>query len=143
MRALAVISGALGLLIATVPQFLLPVCSGSIETKAGRFIAMKCFWTGRAELAVGALIVLVSILLFFSRNRSAALPLNITLVGLGVVALLVPTSLIGVCMSPTMACRVGTLPGLVVLSSLIIVIGLAGIALSIRKESQPISWPAA
>ena len=141
MRALAVISGVLGLLIATVPQFLLPVCSGSIETKAGSFISMKCFWTGRAELAVGALIVLVSILLFFSRKRSTALPLHITLVGLGVVALLLPTSLIGVCMSPTMACRIGTLPGLVVLSSLVIVTGLAGIALSIRKEPQPVSWP--
>ena len=141
MRALAVISGVFGLLIAIVPQFLLPVCSASIETKAGRFIPMKCFWTGRAELAVGALIILVSILLFLSRNKSATLYLYIVLTGLGVVALLLPTHLIGVCMSPTMPCRVGTLPGLIVLSGLVVVIGLVGVALALRKDAQPVTWP--
>lgn len=141
MRALAVISGVFGLLIAIVPQFLLPVCSASIETKAGRFIPMRCFWTARVELAVGALIVLVSILLFLSRNRSTTLYLHIVLTGLGVVALLLPTNLIGVCMSPTMPCRIGTLPALIVLSGLVIAIGLAGLALSLRRDSQPVTWP--
>ena len=141
MRALAVVSGVFGLLIAIVPQFLLPVCSASIETKAGRFIPMRCFWTARVELAVGALIILVSILLFFSRNKSATLYLQIVLTGLGVVALLLPTNLIGVCMSPTMPCRVGTLPGLIVLSGLVIVVGLVGVALALRKDPQPVTWP--
>lgn len=141
MRALAVVSGVLGFLIAIVPEFLLPVCSASIETKAGRFIPMRCFWTARVELAVGALIVLVSIMLFLSKNKSTSLPLFIIQVGLGVVALLLPTHLIGVCMSPTMPCRVGTLPGLIVLSSLVIVTGLAGVALSTRKDQGLDTWP--
>ena len=82
-------------------------------------------------------------LLFLSQARSALLPLNVVLAGLGVVSLLLPTTLIGVCMSPTMSCRIGTLPGLTVLSSLVIVTGLVGAALLLRKDSQPASWRAA
>ena len=142
-RALAVSTGVLGLLVAVVPQVVLPVCSASIETKAGTLIPMKCFWTARAELAVGALIVLASILLFLSRSRSATLSLCCILTGLGIVAVLLPTFLIGVCPGPTMPCHTGALPGLILLGSLVAIAGLAGMVLASRRESQAVTWPGA
>ena len=142
-RAVAVLAAIFGLLIAIVPQFILPVCSASLETKAGTLVPMKCFWTARAELAVGALIVLTGLLLFVSRDWTTTRSLHILLSGLGIVALLIPTVLIGVCANPTMACHIGTLPALIVEGSLVTVIGLAGIALAVRGESLGAPWPVA
>jgi hypothetical protein len=140
LRALAGLLGVFGLLIALVPEYVLPVCGTSLETKAGTLVPMRCFWTARAELGVGALIVLAGILLFLSRNRSTTLSLHAMVSGLGLVTVLVPTVLIGVCAGPTMPCHEGTLPALVMLGCLVMVAGLAGIILSARGESQAVSW---
>ncbi len=144
-----VISGVLfvvlGLLIAVGPQIIFPICGvrttesetmqdtpnpkmsmGNESTEnmgggAAMSSPMKCHWTGRAEIGVGALIVLGGLLLLLLRNRQARFGLTLALGLNGILALLIPTVLIGVCGSTRMDCHTLTLPALTIASGFVIV----------------------
>lgn len=85
---------------------------------------MKCHWTGRAEIGVGTLISLIGLLLILFRSKQIRFGLSLALGLNGILALLLPTRLIGVCGSTRMSCRALTFPALIVLSGLIIVIAV-------------------
>ena len=71
----------IGILFILFPMYILPVCpsesvnlptatmQGQVEhmhTGVGKI--MKCFWTGRAEVGVGCLIIAIGILMLFCRK---------------------------------------------------------------------------
>lgn len=115
-----------GLLVILVPTVILPVCQGMVETKTGNLIPMRCFWTARAELAVGGLLLLTGLLHAFSRSAETRRTLSGLVLALGVTTILVPTLLIPTCASPDMACNLGTKPALLLLGGITIVLGAAG-----------------
>ena len=61
------LSGALlvllGLLVALMPYYILPVC----PVHAGA-MTMRCFWTARAELILGALVAAVGLFTMLRRS---------------------------------------------------------------------------
>jgi hypothetical protein len=78
---------------------------------------MVCWHMAKAELGVGILALWAAAVLVTSRThdrRAGALSLT---AGLAVLGGLLPAALIGVCPGPSMPCRVGTLPALMVLSA--------------------------
>jgi Domain of unknown function (DUF4418) len=90
---------------------------------------MKCYWTARAELGIGLVIAVIGILLLL--HSSVAIRLGLT-IGAGlnaILALLIPTVLIGVCQSTRMACHSLTLGALIILSSFAIIISTLNIIL--------------
>lgn len=104
----------LGFLIAVGPQTIFPVCPvGDIP--------MKCHWTARAELGAGALVAVTGILLLLFSNSKVRSGLSLSLVFSGIFALLIPTTLIGVCGGVHMDCNKLTLPALIILSGIVIV----------------------
>jgi hypothetical protein len=117
-----------GLLIALGPQFLFKVCA-----PAGGVI-MKCHWSARAEIGVGALIAALGIALVVFADPRTQLGLTIGVFLSGVLALLIPHVLIGGCSMHSMLCRKITFPAITVISILL----LAGTALNalrlIRKK---------
>jgi hypothetical protein len=108
----------LGLLIALVPVYIFPTCSKLIETTAGGTVPMKCFWSGRAEIGIGLLILCGGVLLAFFKSPFTRIGISLMTALAGVLGLLVPNLLIGGCGMPTMACRMSTFPALIVLSLL-------------------------
>lgn len=117
----------LGILIAIVPQFIFPVCDGSIETASGKQVPMRCHWTAVAELGTGALIAIGGILLLMVKEPGTQLGISLMTLFSAVLALLFPVWLIGVCPSPLMPCHAGTLPALVLLSLFTMVILLVNL----------------
>lgn len=86
---------------------------------------MKCHWTARAELGTGLVIALLGLLLLIFRSVQVRIGLSIALGLNGILALLIPTVLIGVCGNVKMTCRSLTLPVLVILASVVTVAAAA------------------
>lgn len=136
MRGLALTLALLAMLISLVPQMTDCESQGRALTLAdGRQIAMKCHWTARAEMGVGFSIFALGALLFFSHSRETRMTLSLLGIVLGVFVILLPTVLVGVCMSPEMLCNSLMKPLLILTGSLVVAISLAGtILMGVQRE---------
>ncbi|NLL77799.1 MAG: DUF4418 family protein [Clostridiales bacterium] len=110
----------IGFLIAAGPQTVFQVCGVHEHSEN----VMKCFWTARAELGVGVSISILGLLSAIFGNPILRLGLTAGVLLNGILALLIPTVLIGVCGSNHMNCRALTLPALSVLSILIVAVSV-------------------
>jgi hypothetical protein len=123
LLAMSALFIALGGLVALTPWYIFPVCAVS----EGAF--MRCGYTARAETGVVApLIILVGAMLPLSKTKELRGAVGIFGFGLGVLVLLLPIYIIGMCQSPDMPCRIGTLPSLVLLGSATIVASIITLA---------------
>ncbi|MBQ1250088.1 MAG: DUF4418 family protein [Clostridia bacterium] len=115
----------LGLLIAIGPQKIFPVCEFNPEKP------MKCNWMGKAEIGVGAAIALIGVLQMVMDHAKVRMGLSMAAVPMGLLTLLLPTKLIGVCMNVHMRCVTLTRPALLMLGiATILVGGLSAFALN-------------
>ena len=128
----------LGVLIVLTPWYILPVCEvygAYLKTATGSEIPMKCGWTARAEIGTGVGIVSIgAVLLAFGKRKETLRALGVVGATLGVLTVLFPTYLIGVCASAEHPCNMGTRPGLVLLGVLTIVVSLTMVLTA--KEAQ-------
>jgi hypothetical protein len=140
MKVLAVILAILAISITALPQFTDCESQGRQLTLAdGRNIPMKCHWTARAELTTGFPLFAVAAIQFFSKRREIHLALGILGVILGAIVILLPISLIGVCLSTDMLCNSLMKPALILTGSLVVIISLVFIVLGAagKKNYQP------
>jgi hypothetical protein len=125
----------LAVAIAIVPIFTDCESAGRMLTLAdGRQTSMKCHWTGRAELGLGVPLFAVGAMMLFSRRKESRRFLGIGGMALGVIAILLPTELIGVCMNPDMPCVSTMKPALILMGALVIGVSLVTVVLSWRQE---------
>jgi hypothetical protein len=84
---------------------------------------------------VGTSIFALGALLFFSQRKETRIALSILGMLLGAFVLLLPTALVGVCLSADMLCNSVMKPALILTGSLVIGISLLGtIITGLRKE---------
>ncbi len=119
-----IVAITLGILVALTPIAIFPVCTDMIELMNGKTLFMKCHWTAMAELLVGILIVFDGMLIMGFKKHETRTALSIMLFLFGLTALVIPTVVIGMCETATMACRVGTEPALIVVSVITMVVGI-------------------
>jgi hypothetical protein len=119
-----------GLLIALGPQFLFKVC----PVVDGMF--MKCHWSARAEIGIGGpLIAGLGIALIFFADSKIRLGLTIGIFLSGVLALLIPHTLIGGCPMHSMPCRKISFPAITVICILLLIAtALNGLYLARKKK---------
>lgn len=137
VKFLAVLLLVLGVLIAVTPRYIFPVCEYKglrIMTQGGGYTPMRCFYTGRAELGLGLLTVLLSIFLLLSTQRETQIYLSLSLALVFSLSLLIPSWLIGICQSPTMSCRVGTWPALLLEGGFGLVFSLLSLGLAWNRK---------
>jgi hypothetical protein len=134
-RWLGITLMVMALVIAIVPQFTTCESQGrSIILANGASVPMKCLWTARAELVVSIPLLLTGALMIASRRRESLRNLAILGAILGVLVLLIPTVLIGVCQT-LMTCHTLMKPVLLITGSLVTAAGLVGLWIS-RKASE-------
>ena len=92
----------------------------------GKF--MKCHWTSQPEVAVGIATIVLGLLIVLSKEKAAGAAYAVASAINGVLVILIPTVVIGVCGSSDMPCHSGTQPALIIAGSLIIVTALINAA---------------
>ncbi len=136
MKVISVIFVILALVIGIVPQFTDCQSQGrAIELANGKTIPMKCHWTGEAEIAIAGTLLVVGIMMWFSRRKESLRILSILGIVLGIFAILIPTNLIGVCASSEMLCNSLMKPTLIFSGTVAVVASLVGLVLANRAQS--------
>jgi drug/metabolite transporter (DMT)-like permease len=125
-QALGILLVLLGVLIILSPWVIFPVCEMHglfVETKAGMQLPMPCGYTARAETGIGALIAVAGGLLVARRTTETRQAVGIFSTAAGLLVILYPTILIGMCRLADHPCRQLTLPALELLGAAVIIIG--------------------
>ena len=116
----------LGILVILTPWILFPVCEVEgmyLTTTSGVQMPMKCGWTARAETGMGALIIVTGGLLIARGTPETRQAVGVFNVATGILVVLFPTYLIGMCRLADHPCRQLTLPALEVLGVIVIIVG--------------------
>ena len=119
-----------GVLLVLIPTVLFPVCSTEK-------MKMACYFTKKAEIGLGIVIAALGVLYFFFKNEGVRLGISLSQILLTVLVLAYPLKLIGICRNSEMACRVKTLPALIVASVLLGVVSIGNsLYLTVFKKSE-------
>jgi hypothetical protein len=136
--SMAIIGGifiVLALLMAIIPQFSSCQSQGnSISLPNGTTVPMKCYWTGQGELVLAIVLLVIGILLILSKKAESQKYLSIVSILLGILALSLPTFIIGVCAMPTHICNTIMKTTLLIIGPLVILNGLAGLISAIKTH---------
>jgi len=138
MKITGVLLVVLALITAIVPLFTDCQSQGrTLSLANGKEVAMKCHWTGRAELALSIPLMAMGLFMIFSRRTESLRNLSLTGIVTGVLMILIPTALIGVCGSAQMLCNSVMKPTLILLGSLVMALGAAGVVQTVRRKEVP------
>jgi hypothetical protein len=85
---------------------------------------MRCYWSARAALGVALPLLVAGVLLFFSRRKETRRALAILVGLLGLVTMLLPTVLIGVCEQSSAVCDTTMRPVMLAAGGLTVALGL-------------------
>jgi hypothetical protein len=139
MKIIGAVLIVLSLVVAIVPMFTDCQSQGrAIVLENGKTIAMKCHWSGIAELVVAVPLLVLGIMFLVNNNRMVFRNLSILGIILGIFIVLIPTNLIGVCASPEMICSSVMRPILILCGILVVVASSVGLWLSYKKQDQPV-----
>jgi hypothetical protein len=126
IKGIGVLLVILGILVILVPWIIFPVCEMQglyVESVSGMKFPMPCGWTARAEIGVGALIVVAGGILIAMKTPETRQAVGVFALALGALVILFPTVLIGMCKLASHPCRTTTLPALEIIGIIVIIIG--------------------
>jgi len=137
MKIIAIVLIVSGLVTIFVPSFYTCQAHGkAIQLPGGKSIPMKCLWTARAEIGMGVLLLAVGIFLFISRTLESRRFLSVLVLILGIFVLLLPTTLIGVCINPDMPCVAIMRPTLLLIGIVTVALGIVATAWNFTRKSK-------
>lgn len=127
----------LGILTVLIPWYLFPVCGvGRYAPPAGTFARMHgCDGTLKAATVLGILTMCAGLLPLIFKQHLAGLISAVSTAVIGVLLILFPTVITGVCKVPTMPCVFGTKPALVMAGIVLILMSSFGVLLMKKKKS--------
>lgn len=101
---------------------------------------MKCFWSARAEIIAGVPLVALGALLLFARRKETIRVIGILTMLMGVLTILIPTSLVGTCLNSAMVCNTQMKPTLLLSGGITVALGIAVVVLG--EMRRPTDGPA-
>jgi hypothetical protein len=128
---------AIALVIIIVPQFTNCTANGGmVTTAAGKQIPMKCYWTAHAEIAAGVPLLALGLLMALSRFKESIRNLSVLGIILGIITILLPVMIIGVCATPTMLCVTVMKPLMITCGAVAILASIVALIGSIRMKEE-------
>lgn len=133
LTAVALILLAVG--IAVAPLFLECQYYGlTMKLANGMSAPMKCHWTAMAEIGIALPLAAVGAASGFSKSKEARRVLAIVGMALGLVAIMVPAYLIGVCPNEDMLCNALMRPALILMGVLTVAASMGSFAFARGTE---------
>ena len=118
--------------------------ASAMPANTGMVAKMKCYWSAHAEIVAGVPLIVIGALLLFARRRETTRALGAVTVTLGVLTMLIPTTLIGTCLNDQMVCNTEMKPTLLIAGGITVALGVAVLVLGeMRRESGGGPAPAA
>jgi hypothetical protein len=118
---------------------------GGMEAGAGEaavpYRMMKCLWSARAELIAGIPLFALGALLLFAKRKETIRVIGILAAIIGVLTILIPTSVIGTCVNPDMVCNTQMKPTLLICGGITVALAIAVLVLG--EMRRPTDGPAA
>jgi hypothetical protein len=101
---------------------------------------MKCFWSARAEIIAGVPLLALGVLLFFARRKETIRVIGVVTIVIGVLTILIPTTIVGTCANSAMVCNTEMKPTLFVCGGITVALGIAVLVLG--EMRRPTDGPA-
>ncbi len=137
MKLSAALLIALAVLIAVVPPLTECAREGkAVATAAGGQVPMKCHWTAIASIAMAIPLFVTGALQWFNKRKESQRALSILGAVMGVLVVLLPTALIGVCAHPEATCNLIMRPALIFTGALVVGINLFDLIVVERRPEQ-------
>jgi len=142
-KFLGVVMIVLALVLAIAPVFTDCESQGkTLTTAEGKTVSMKCHWTGIAEIAAALPLAIAGVYALLGRRKETMRFAAIVGAASGVMAILLPTVLIGTCMSASMYCNVVMKP-IVLISGILAIVASIALFFTAREPEPPAATPAA
>jgi hypothetical protein len=127
----------LALVLAIAPAFTDCESHGkTLATADGRSVSMKCHWTGIAEIAAAIPLGIAGLFTLRGRGRETKRLAAIVGGASGLMAILLPTVLIGTCMNPAMTCNLLMRP-ILLSSGILAVVATVALFVLAREPELP------
>ena len=101
---------------------------------------MKCFWSARAEIVAGVPLFALGVFLLFARRKETVRVIGVLAALIGVLTILIPTTLLGTCVNPAMVCNTQMKPTLFICGGIAVALAIA--ALVLGETRRPTDGPA-
>jgi hypothetical protein len=133
MKIIGVVLIVAALVTAIAPPLLDCESNGrALTLQNGMQVPMKCHWTGQAAQGMALPLFAVGALVLVNKRREVIRNLGIVGMGLGALAILLPTALIGVCANPDMICNSTMRPLLILTGTIVGLASAAAVFLPVR-----------
>lgn len=96
---------------------------------------MSCHYAGMALIILAAGMLVISLTGLFLKDGALKAAANVLQIVLSVIALIIPGTVIGLCMMPEMRCRAVMRPGSIIFAVLMILVSLAAILINRKKKA--------
>lgn len=107
----------IGIILAVGPHTFFAVCPKGDHP-------MKCWWSAQAEISIAIMFIVAGITILAFKSAETQFGVSIMTIALGVIAILIPSVLIGGCMKDTMPCQSITFPCIYVISGVTIAVSI-------------------
>lgn len=95
---------------------------------------MACHWAENAVFGIAAVMLCLSVIMLISKSAGARLWLSVAMIPSAVLAILVPGTLINLCMMAEMRCHSVMRPSVTIVSVIIILLSVFNVVTEIRKK---------
>jgi hypothetical protein len=138
-KSMGILMIVLALVIAIVPILTDCLANGrSLTTTDGKSVPMKCHWTAIAEIGLAVPLALVGLFNLTSKRKETIRVLGGIGGFLGLLIVLFPTVMIGVCANPMMPCNMIELPTLLFSGTLVMAASMVTLFNS-RRMLEPVA----
>ena len=129
--AVAIVEAVAAVFMLLAVKVIAPVCTGMVETAAGKQVPMRCHYTEVAATLFAMLLLVNAVVCFVTKQKVAC---GIMAVALGVCVFVILSSSIGtgICANPDMACNT-TAPFIKLCSTLALLTGVISVFLGMKE----------